>query len=131
VRFREVIAALQGERLVLLSTHIITDVEAMATDLILLQHGRVRWTGTPQALQDKASGTVWEVEVDGATFDRLRRTYQVSQAIRRGDQVGLRLIAASRPHEEAMPVEPSLEEAYLCLAGPAPPGEPSIAVMER
>jgi ABC-type multidrug transport system ATPase subunit len=131
VRFRELIAALPGDRVVLLSTHIITDVEAMATDLILLRHGQVRWTGTPQALQDDAAGTVWEVTVDAATFDRLRRLHQTSQAIRRGDLVDLRLIAATRPHEGAVPVEPSLEEAYLYLAGPAPASDPVLAARDR
>jgi ABC-type multidrug transport system ATPase subunit len=122
VRFREVIASLQGERLVILSTHIITDVEAMATDLILLNQGRVHWTGTPGALQNDAVGTVWEVTVDLATFGHLRDTYQVSQAIRRGDRVETRLIATARPHPEATQVEPSLEEAYLYLVGAAHAG---------
>jgi ABC-2 type transport system ATP-binding protein len=123
VRFREVIASLQGERLVLLSTHIITDVEAMATDLILLQHGRVRWTGTPPALQTAAAGTVWEATVDAATFERLRTTCQISQAIRRGEQVDARLICPTQPHAAAVQVEPSLEEAYLYLVGTSPASE--------
>jgi ABC-type multidrug transport system ATPase subunit len=127
VRFRELIAALQADRLVLLSTHIITDVEAMATDLILLHQGHVRWTGTPQALQHDAAISVWEVIVDAATFDQLRRTWQVSQAVRRGDQVEMRLIAATRPHAEAVPALPSLEEAYLCLAGTPYASAPAVA----
>jgi ABC-2 type transport system ATP-binding protein len=131
VRFREVIAALPGDRVVLLSTHIITDVEAMATDLILLHQGRVRWTGTPQALQNDAAGTVWEGTVDTATFARLRGKYQISQAIRRGDLIDIRLIAATRPHAEAAAVEPSLEEAYLYLAGPALASAPPSSVTDR
>jgi ABC-2 type transport system ATP-binding protein len=122
VRFREVIASLQGERLVILSTHIITDVEAMATDLILLHQGRVHWTGTPSALQHDAVGTVWEVMVDLTTFGHLRDTYQMSLAIRRGDRVETRLIAKTRPHPEAAQVAPSLEEAYLYLVGGAHAG---------
>lgn len=131
VRFREAIASLQGERLVVLSTHIITDVEAMATDLILLQQGRVRWTGTPPALQNDAAGAVWEVTLDPATFERLRSTYQISQAIRRGDQIDTRLIAASRPHADAIAIEPSLEEAYLYMAGTQQAGEASISAHEH
>jgi ABC-type multidrug transport system ATPase subunit len=126
VRFRELIASLGGERLVLLSTHIITDVEAMATDLILLHRGQVHWAGTPPALQYDAAGSVWEVTLDSATFERLRSTFQISQAIRRGDQIDTRLIAASRPHADASQVEPSLEEAYLYLAGTHLPAETSI-----
>jgi ABC-type multidrug transport system ATPase subunit len=127
VRFRELIAALPGERLVLLSTHIITDIDAMATDLLLLQRGQARWSGTPQALQQEATGSVWEVTVDAATFDRVRSAYQISQAIRRGDMVKVRLIAATRPLEGALAVEPSLEEAYLCLTGSVSDGNTAFA----
>ena len=117
VRFREVIAPLQGEHLVILSTHIITDVEVMATDLVLLNQGRVLWNGTPSALQQDAAGVVWEVTLDPATFEHLRSTFQVSQALRRGNQVETRLVTAAQPHPEAFQVEPSLEEAYLYLTG--------------
>ena len=117
VRFREVIASLQGEHLVILSTHIITDVEVMATDLVLLNQGRMLWNGTPTALQNDAAGVVWEVTLDPATFEHLRVTFQVSQAIRRGNQVETRLVTAAQPHPDALQVEPSLEEAYLYLAG--------------
>jgi hypothetical protein len=51
--------------------------------------------------------------VDVATFDRLRGTYQLSQAIRRDDVIDMRLMSASRPHEGSVPVQPSLEEAYF------------------
>lgn len=115
VHFRETIASLQGERLVILSTHIITDVEAMATDIALLQLGRVLWKGTPTALQSDAIGSTWAVSVSAAEFEQLRATSQVSMAIRRGERVETRLIAPTRPHPDAMNVEPTLEEAYLCL----------------
>ncbi|MDQ2716078.1 MAG: ABC transporter ATP-binding protein [Chloroflexota bacterium] len=115
VHFRETIASLQGERLVILSTHIITDVEAMATDIALLQRGEILWKGTPAALQSDAPGSTWALSVSVAEFERLRATSQVSMAIRRGGQVETRLIAPTRPHPDAMNVEPTLEEAYLCL----------------
>jgi ABC-2 type transport system ATP-binding protein len=127
VRFREVIASLQGERLVILSTHIVTDVEVMATDLVLLNQGRVLWNGTPTALQNDAAGAVWEVTLDLATFEHLRGTFQVSQAIRRGNQLETRLVAVSRPHPEAVQVEPSLEEAYLYLAGTPQAGQQFVS----
>jgi ABC-2 type transport system ATP-binding protein len=117
VRFREVIASLQGERLVILSTHIITDVEVMATDLVLLNQGQILWNGTPAALLRDAASAVWEVTLDPATFESIRSTFQVSQAIRRGTQVETRLVSVTQPHPEAVQVEPSLEEAYLYLAG--------------
>jgi hypothetical protein len=74
---------------------------------------------------------VWAGTVDAATFDRLRKTYQISQAIRHGDEVEIRLIAAAQPHAGAVQVEPSLEEAYLYLTGPAPAGDPSATATNR
>lgn len=115
VRFRELIASLQGDRLVVLSTHIITDVEAMATNLVLIQRGRVLWNGTPSALQADAAQTVWEMTLDTDSFESLRSRYQISQAIRRGNQVETRLIASESPHPTAVQIKPTLEEAYLFI----------------
>jgi ABC-2 type transport system ATP-binding protein len=119
VRFRELIASLPGDRLVLLSTHIITDVEAMATNLVLVQQGRLLWQGTPTALEDDATGTVWELTLEPAAFEALRGRFQVSQAIRRRDRIEARFIAREQPHAAAVAAEPTLEEAYLYLSGEA------------
>jgi ABC-type multidrug transport system ATPase subunit len=127
VRFREAIASLQGEHLVILSTHIITDVEVMATDLVLLNEGQILWNGTPTALLRDAASSVWEVTLDPTTFEQLRTTFQVSQAIRRGNHVETRLIASHQPHVAAVQVEPSLEEAYLYLAGIPQTGQELVA----
>jgi len=118
VRFRELIASLPGDRLVVLSTHIITDVEAMAANLVLVQQGRILWNGTPSALEDDAAGTVWEVTLDSKAFEELRSRCQVSQAIRRRNQIEARFIASQQPHSLAVAAEPTLEEA-LYLSGEA------------
>ncbi len=113
VRFRETLASLQGERLVVLSTHIIADVEAAATDLALLSKGRLVWVGTPDGLLADAAGSAWLVTVEGDEFERLRTDYRLSGAIRRPGGIEARLLAATRPHPRAVPVEPTLEDAYL------------------
>jgi ABC-2 type transport system ATP-binding protein len=113
LRFRETLAALPGERLVVLSTHIVTDVEAMATDLAILEHGELIWLGTPQGLVADAEGGVWSLVVDAEEFERLRATFRVSAAIRRGELVEARLVGRERPHPAATPASPTIEEAYL------------------
>ena len=113
VRFRETLASLQGECQVIFSTHIISDVEVTATDLALLQHGRLIWTGSPLALLADAAGSTWSLSIHESEFERLRTTYRISSAIRHGDQVELRLLAQTPPHSQAIPVPPTLEEAYL------------------
>jgi len=113
VRFRETLASLQGERLVVFSTHIISDVEATATDLALLQRGRLVWTGSTPALLADMAGSTWSLTVGAFEFEKFRTTYRVSIAIRRREQVEVRLLAQTQPHPQAIPVPPTLEEAYL------------------
>ncbi|MEO7019203.1 MAG: ATP-binding cassette domain-containing protein [Ktedonobacteraceae bacterium] len=115
IHFRQVIASLSGERLVLLSTHIITDVEAMASDLILLQGGKVCWQGSVQALLDATAGTAWELQLPPEEFERFRLEHQVSSAIRHGNAMAVRLVAQEQPHVLAQVMTSSLEEAYLAM----------------
>jgi ABC-2 type transport system ATP-binding protein len=73
VRFRELLATLPGERAVIFSTHIISDIEATATHLALLHHGRLIWTGAPETLLADAANAIWTVTVPQAEFNALRR----------------------------------------------------------
>ncbi len=119
VSFRGLLASISVDRLVVLSTHIMSDVEATATDLALLQQGRLIWTGTPREMLDDAEGQVWSVTVPLGEFERLREEWVVSAAIRHGDGMHARILSATRPHALAEPAPPTLEDAYLlCTAGP-------------
>ena len=113
VRFRTLLASLTTSRIVLLSTHIVGDVEAVASRLVLLREGRMIADTTPEVVLRQATGQVWEVTVDPATAQRLQATTRVSTMISKPNGVYLRLISASRPHETASVVEPNLEEALL------------------
>ncbi|HEV2237891.1 MAG TPA: ATP-binding cassette domain-containing protein [Ktedonobacterales bacterium] len=123
---RQLLAALPGDRLVVFSTHIITDVEAMATDLALLRDGRLAWTGTPAALLADAAGSVWTATVAAADYERLRATHQLSAAVRHADAVEVRIIAPERPHPSAIPATPTLEDAYLLFAREAAGEEAAV-----
>ena len=63
VLFRNLLADLAGDRVVLLSTHIVSDVESVASDIAIMAHGRMRLRGTPQDLLRQAEGRVWEMTV--------------------------------------------------------------------
>jgi ABC-2 type transport system ATP-binding protein len=117
VRFRTLLASLTRNRIVLLSTHIISDVEAVASRLVILQQGRVLADTTPEELLAKTKGAVWSVTVDQATALQLQATSQVSTMVNQMNGVTLRLVSATRPHEAAVVVDPSLEEAYLLATG--------------
>lgn len=113
VRFRTLIAGLTSNRLVILSTHIIGDVEAVANRLIVMNEGVILADTTPELLIRKAAERVWTVVTDPVSAQKLQKTYQVSSLLGHPKGVQLKIISAQRPHEEAVLTEPSLEDAYL------------------
>jgi ABC-2 type transport system ATP-binding protein len=117
VRFRTLLASLTSNRIIILSTHIISDVEAVADRLVIVQEGRALADTTPEALLSTAAGKVWSVTTDQATAMRLQATYQVSTMVNQMSGITLRIVSATRPHEAAAIVDPSLEEAYLLVTG--------------
>ena len=117
MRFRTLLASLTSDRVIILSTHIISDVEAVANRLVILQGGRMLVDTTPEALLTRAAGQVWSVTTDQATALRLQATHQVSTMVNQLGGVTLRMISATCPHEDAVVVDPTLEEAYLLVTG--------------
>jgi ABC-2 type transport system ATP-binding protein len=117
VRFRTLLASLTSNRVIILSTHIISDVEAVASRLVILQKGQVLTDTTPEALLARTVGSVWSVTVDQTTAQRLQAAYPVSTMVNQVGGVTLRLISATRPHEAAVVVDPNLEDAYLLATG--------------
>jgi len=113
VRFRNLLSELSGERIVILSTHIVSDVEAVATRIALIDRGQLIVHGAPEALLQTVSGRVWELVVPSPELDALRQRYLVSSAAHRSDGVHARVVADHTPGAAARPLEPSLEDAYL------------------
>ncbi len=117
VRFRTLLSSLTSNRIILLSTHIISDVEAVASRLVILQEGRVLVDTTPEALLAHTAGKVWSVTTDQATALQLQASYQVSTMVNQMHGITLRIVSATRPHEAAVVIDPSLEDAYLLATG--------------
>ena len=113
VRFRTLLSSLTRDRIIILSTHIISDIEAVANRLVILRKGRVLADTTPEALLARSAGSVWSVTVDQATAMQFQANYQVSTMVNQMHGVTLRVVSTTRPHQAAIAVEPSLEEAYL------------------
>jgi ABC-2 type transport system ATP-binding protein len=113
VRFRNLLSELSGERVVILSTHIVSDVEAVATSIAILAHGQLLAHGAPEALLESVTGRVWEVVMPSAELPALRQNHLVSSTAHRSDGVHARVVADVAPARDARPLEPSLEDAYL------------------
>ncbi|HUP60094.1 MAG TPA: ABC transporter ATP-binding protein [Thermoanaerobaculia bacterium] len=113
VRFRNVLSDLGAGRLVILSTHIVSDVESIATEIAIMKEGALVAHGTPETLMKGAEGSVWEVVLPSEQFDELRKTMHVSSAVRKADGVHARVVSSARPVATATPADPTLEDAYL------------------
>ena len=112
VRFRNLIADYAKGRTVLLSTHIVSDVEAIADEILLMKQGRIEEQGTVPQLAENARGKVWTLHTDAATAARLEAVYTVANLRHEGEGVELRLITADPP-AGAQPAAPTLEDVYL------------------
>jgi ABC-type multidrug transport system ATPase subunit len=128
MRFRNLLGDLAGDRIVILSTHIVSDVEAVAEDIAILAEGRLLRLGSPEELLRAADGLVWEVLVPPPALADLRRRHLVSRTVRTADGVRARVLAGSPPLATAVPVKPDLEDAYLHVirtAAVPPAAQPS------
>ena len=115
MRFRHLISDLAADRLVILSTHIVSDVEASATSLAVMAKGRLLYAGEPEALLAQAQGRVWEWTVPAERVPELRKALVTSSSTRRPEGVRLRVISDARPSDDATASPPDLEDAYLWL----------------
>jgi ABC-2 type transport system ATP-binding protein len=117
VRFRNLLSELSGERIIILSTHIVSDVEATATHIVLINRGHLLCEATPEDLLKELDGKVWEWTVRSDDLPALKQKHIVSGTIRRSDGVEVRVVSPTRPESAAQSVIPNLEDAYLYFVG--------------
>ena len=113
VRFRNLLSDISGDRIVILSTHIVSDVEATATEIAIISDGRLLISAVPETLLQSVENKVWERVIPSVDLPTIRQQYLVSNVMRRSDGVHLRIVADSRPGTDAVPMIPTLEDAYL------------------
>lgn len=115
VRFRNLLSDLGGERIVILSTHIVSDVEATATGIALIDRGHLLAHAEPEELLRRVEGRVWEWVISSADLPAVRERWKISGTVRRADGVHVRVVSGVAPGAGAVPVPPSLEDAYLAV----------------
>ena len=123
VGFRNLLADLAADRVVLLSTHIVSDVESVADDIAIMAGGRLLLRGSPGDLLRQAEGQVWEVTVPPGELAGLRDRHPVSKMVRTTAGVRVRVLAPSPPAADAAAVQPGLEDAYLTIVHRAAPSQ--------
>ena len=127
IAIRNYIAKIAFDKIVLIATHVVPDIEFIARDIILLKKGVIVDNAPPHQLTKKIEGKVWNVPCGETEVQRMQDTYRVTN-ISRDDEHGdviLRILAEEKPKEGAKAAAPTLEDYYLYVFGDA---EGNIAV---
>lgn len=115
VRFRNLLCEIAEERIVLLSTHIVGDIEATCENIAILDEGALRFTGTVEELLEIAEGKIYTAEVSKMELEKIKKEYIITGMLTKGSKAEVRLVAEKIPFESAICCEPNVEDAYLYL----------------
>ncbi len=117
IRFRNLISELSEERLVLLSPHIVSDIEYIANKILMMKDGAIVNEGTLDEIIGTMSEKVWNCFVPQQSVSSITKKYKVSNMKSENHGVDLRIISPEKPYETAVCVRPSLEDVFLYYFG--------------
>ena len=117
IRFRNLLCEVAEERIVILSTHIVGDIEATCEDIAIMNNGHILWKGTVSQLLDNARGKVFTVNISKNFLSKIKNDYIVTGILVQSSYTTVRLISDNPPDlQEAASAEPNVEDAYMyCL----------------
>ena len=113
VRFRNLISSFSRNKIVLLSTHIVSDVEYIAGDILVMKKGKFIHEGKPDEIIHTVDGMVWECRVANGEVPSLEMKYNIGNMRTEGETTILRIISETKPLENAVNAPPNLEDLYL------------------
>ncbi|MBR7799066.1 ABC transporter ATP-binding protein [Undibacterium fentianense] len=113
LRFRNLLGEVGGSKLVLMSTHIVSDVESVATELAIMRAGKLIGFDTPEAVIRSAHGKIWVTKLSALELELARKHKQVLHAQRQGEAFVVRIAHSEQPYPDAQMLTPSLEDALM------------------
>jgi len=118
IRFRNLLARLSKDRIIIFSTHIVEDIAGSCNQLAVINAGRCIYEGTPNSMRVQAEGKVWEAVLDEDLFHEVEGDLDIITHLRSPAGIRVRFLAPERPTGfDAERVEPTLEDAYIYLLG--------------
>lgn len=113
IKFRNIISAFSKDRLVLLSTHIVSDVESIAKEIMMMEYGIISRKCTAEEYTRQIEGCVWTVMIPIEQLVEFQKNAIISNVVPRGDMMEMRVIDEKKPSDDATNITPNLEDAYL------------------
>ena len=117
IRFRNLISDQSEDRLVLLSTHIVSDVEYIANEIILMKEGKFFYTGTSEEIISNMNMSVWHCTIPKSELNRYLKKYLVGNVRTVAGGIELRVLSKEPPSTNAIQTEATLEDAFLLYFG--------------
>jgi ABC-2 type transport system ATP-binding protein len=112
IKFRNFLSKFSDDKIVLLSTHIVSDIESIANKILIMKNGKLIDNGTPEEILERIEGYVWECNIHKKMADSFQMEYLVSN-IKVEDKIATcRVISKNKPIEDAFEIEPNLEDLY-------------------
>jgi len=113
IRFRNMLGSLASERIVILSTHIVEDIESTCEQIAILDNGKIAYSGSVSKLLDEACGFIWGGLVGGDKLQYLQERFILLSSVRESDSVRVRILSDIKPFETAENISPSIEDGYM------------------
>lgn len=115
VRFRNLLCEIAKDRIVLLSTHIVGDIEATCENIAVLNQGKLCFNGKVTELLSLVEGKVYSAEIAAVELEKVKERYMVTGILTTGSTANVKIIADEKPFPQAKPVQPDVEDAYMYL----------------
>ena len=119
IRVRNLLSELSGDRIIILSTHIVADVASAAHRIAVMRSGSIVFNGTPAEMIERVRGRTWQVRTDDAGLGVLRESHVVTEVQREEDAIVVRLVADEVTFPGSEPRDATLEDAYVWIMGGA------------
>lgn len=111
--FRNIISNLSEDKIILLSTHIVSDIEYIADNILIMKNGELALTGDSGTICSNIDGLVWSGTVSQSDADKLMEKFVVSSLRHTTNTIEMRIVSEKKPFENAVQVDPNLEDLYL------------------
>ncbi len=115
VRFRNLLSEIAQDRIVLLSTHIVGDIEATCEKIAILEDGQIIYHGTVLSMLEAAKGKIYSAEISSVELPKLKEQYPITSMLTQSNKLIVRFIAENIPFQNAVSCEANVEDAYMYL----------------
>lgn len=117
IRFRNIISSLGKDKIVILATHIVTDIAYIAKEIVLINKGKLIFADSHNKVTESIKGKVWQYKCSESELIDKMNLYKVSNIMVDSDNVSMRILSDSKPFDDAELVPPNLDDVCLYYFG--------------